>query len=178
VTVLGAERSPQAADELHGLARAVLERAGEQCVRIACAESCTGGLLASLLTDVEGCSGAFERGFVTYSDEAKAEMLGVDPVFIATRGAVSAAVAVAMASGALINSRADIAVSITGYAGAPEPGGEEGEVHLALVWPRGPDLQRECHFGQRGRDENRLLAARAALEMLEEALDQSVRPNA
>jgi nicotinamide-nucleotide amidase len=175
VTVTGEQNAPQAADDLHDLARAVLERAGEQCVRIACAESCTGGLLASLLTDVEGCSGAFERGFITYTDEAKAEMLGVDPVLIATQGAVSATVAIAMASGALINSRADIAVSITGYAGAPELGGEEGEVYLAVVSARGPDLQRECHFGARGRDENRLLAARAALEMLEEALDQSVR---
>lgn len=139
-------------------------------MRIACAESCTGGLLASLLTDVEGCSGAFERGFITYTDEAKTEMLGVDPVLISTQGAVSAPVSLAMARGALENSRADIAVSITGYAGAPEPGGEEGEVHLAVVATRGADLQRECHFGQRGRDANRLLAARAALEMLEEAL--------
>jgi nicotinamide-nucleotide amidase len=173
VTIVGEASSQVGQFALFEAARIVLERASSQGSLLACAESCTGGLLASLLTDVEGCSGAFERGFVTYSDEAKTEMLGVDPVLIATQGAVSAAVAKAMASGALENSRADLAVSITGYAGAAEAGEEEGRVHIAVAATGGMIWQRECHFGRRGRDENRTLAVRAALEMLDEALSSA-----
>src|SRR3954463_48183 len=98
------------------LAKFVLRAAWDRRVRLAAAESCTGGLLASLLTDIPGQSHAFERGFVTYTDEAKHEMLGVPKRILATEGAVAEAAARAMAEGALARSHADVAVSITGFA--------------------------------------------------------------
>ena len=98
---------------------------------IATAESCTGGLIAATLTEVAGSSDVVDRGFVTYSNEAKAEMLGVDPATIAAHGAVSAPVAAAMAQGALERSRAAVAVSVTGIAG---PGGGSTAKPVGLVW--------------------------------------------
>jgi nicotinamide-nucleotide amidase len=104
-------------------------------LKLATAESCTGGLIAACLTAIAGSSDVVDRGFVTYSNEAKTEMLGIDPELIRTHGAVSAEVARAMAAGALERSRADIAVSVTGIAG---PGGATatkpvGLVHLAAL---------------------------------------------
>jgi len=99
--------------------------------RLATAESCTGGLIAAALTSVAGSSDVVERGFVTYSNEAKTELLGVPPALIATRGAVSDEVAAAMAAGALAHSHADVAVSVTGVAG---PGGGTAEKPVGLVW--------------------------------------------
>jgi nicotinamide-nucleotide amidase len=106
----------------------VLRARGE---RLATAESCTGGLIAAACTDLAGSSDWFERGFVTYSNEAKTELLGVDAALIAAHGAVSDPVALAMATGALAHSRADWAVAVTGIAG---PGGGSAEKPVGLVW--------------------------------------------
>jgi nicotinamide-nucleotide amidase len=99
--------------------------------RIATAESCTGGLIAAALTHVPGSSDVVDRGFVTYSNDAKTEMLGVDPALIATHGAVSQSVAAAMAEGAVARSLADVAVAVTGVAG---PGGGSAEKPVGTVW--------------------------------------------
>lgn len=98
---------------------------------VATAESCTGGLIAGAITDVAGSSAVLDRGFVTYSNEAKAQMLGVPPALIETHGAVSAPVAAAMAAGAIRNSPADIAVSVTGIAG---PDGGSADKPVGTVW--------------------------------------------
>ncbi len=148
----------------------VLELACDKDLLLATAESCTGVLLAALLTDVPGCSHAFERGFVVYTDEAKVEMLGIDRDELAARGAVSRYAALAMAHGALARSRADIAVSITGFAG-PSSEGEEGLVHFACARRDGGTAHREQHFGAVGRQDIRLAALETALEMLEHALE-------
>ena len=99
--------------------------------RVATAESCTGGLIAAALTHVPGSSDVVDRGFVTYSNEAKTELLGVDAALIASHGAVSQPVAAAMAEGALARSHADVAVSVTGVAG---PGGGSAEKPVGTVW--------------------------------------------
>ena len=116
-------------DIFDALVRAQAERssrsAAQAGLRLATAESCTGGLIAAVLTEVAGSSDVFERGFVTYSNEAKTELLGVPPTLIATHGAVSREVARAMAEGALAHSAADIAVAVTGVAGPG--GGTRGE---------------------------------------------------
>src|SRR3712207_5743116 len=108
--------SPVLPNETEEATRRLLQKASERNLRLATAESCTGGMLASLLTDVQGVAHAFERGFVTYSNEAKCELLGVPMNLIEQKGAVSREVALAMAEGALARSRANIAISITGFA--------------------------------------------------------------
>ena len=137
--------------------------------RIATAESCTGGLIAALLTAHSGASHVFERGFVTYSNEAKNEILGVPAELIAEHGAVSAPVAAAMAQGALAHSRADASVSVTGIAG---PGGGSAQKPVGLVYiavaireEEGAYVE-EFRFEDKGRDSIRNEAARMALEML------------
>ena len=100
-------------------------------LRIATAESCTGGLIAAALTHVPGSSDVVDRGFVTYSNESKVEMLGVDPALIAAHGAVSGPVAAAMAAGALARSLADVTVAVTGVAG---PGGGSADKPVGTVW--------------------------------------------
>ena len=140
--------------------------------RIATAESCTGGLVAALLTSVPGSSQVLERGFVTYSDEAKTEMLGVPAQTIAAHGAVSAAVAQAMAQGALANARADTAIAITGVAG-PGGGSEAkpvGLVQFGLAWGSARVELRERRYGDLGRDAVRDRAVLEALDLLERAL--------
>jgi nicotinamide-nucleotide amidase len=112
-------------------AETLLERYRKNTLKIATAESCTGGLVAAALTHVAGSSDVFERGFVTYSNEAKTELLGVPAAMIQRYGAVSAEVARAMAEGAVTASHADIAVSVTGIAG---PGGGSAEKPVGLVW--------------------------------------------
>jgi nicotinamide-nucleotide amidase len=156
--------------QLAELAAKVLRRASRQGLAIVTAESCTGGLLSSLLTDIEGLSGCFDRGFAVYSEAAKVEMLGIEPIDLARHGAVSREIAFAMVRGALDHSRGGLAVSITGFAGPAGSGDEEGLVHLAAQVKGGAPIHRECHFGRRGRDRVRQLAVGAALEMLDEGL--------
>ncbi|MDP3676656.1 MAG: CinA family protein [Novosphingobium sp.] len=161
---------PDDADALARRAQEVLRAIEQSGMRVATAESCTGGLIASLLTDIEGLSRNFERGFVTYSEEAKCELLGIEPVFIARHGVVSREVALAMAEGALANSRADLALAVTGFAGPAGSHDEAGLVHLALVGRNGRPVTRECHFGDAVRDRVRFLTAQAALEMFAEVV--------
>ncbi len=117
--------------EILAAAAALLEACRARGVRLATAESCTGGLIAAALTAVAGSSDVVDRGFVTYSNEAKSELVGVAPGLIAAHGAVSEPVARAMAEGALTRSRADLAVSVTGVAG---PGGGSADKPVGLVW--------------------------------------------
>ena len=113
------------------LAAAVLDRLRAAGQMVATAESCTGGMIAAALTDVPGCSDVVDRGFVTYSNAAKTEMLGVPALLIEQQGAVSAPVAAAMAEGALQRSQAAVAVAVTGIAG---PGGGSADKPVGLVW--------------------------------------------
>lgn len=154
-------------------ARALLAKATAKGAMIATAESCTGGMIAGFLTAIPGSSAAFERGFVTYSNEAKLEMLGVPAAIIAAHGAVSEATARAMADGALANSRADVAVSVTGIAG-PDGGSAEkpvGLVHLAAARRDGRTQHEEWRFGAIGRDEVRLASVAAAFALVSRLLD-------
>ncbi len=146
-----------------------------QCcgMRLATAESCTGGLMAALLTEIPGSSDVFDRGFVTYSNNAKIEMLGVCSQLIATHGVVSREVALAMAAGALLHSNAGVVVSCTGVAG---PGGGTaskpiGLVHLAAQQNGHPPLHHECRFGDIGRAAIRLATVAAALALMRRAMD-------
>ncbi|MCB1524019.1 MAG: CinA family protein [Rhodoblastus sp.] len=142
---------------------------------LATAESCTGGLVAGLITEIAGSSAVLERGFVTYSNEAKVGMLGVAPETLEAVGAVSAETAREMAAGALEHSRADVAVSITGVAG---PGGGSvekpvGLVHFACARRDGPIVHVERRFGDIGRLAIRRAAIEQALDLLESALPAS-----
>ena len=148
----------------------VLGLARAKGLRLTCAESCTGGLLSALLTENAGSSDVFDRGFVTYSNAAKIDMLGVTAASLDAFGAVSETVAMEMAQGALARSLADIAVAITGIAG---PGGSdhkpEGRVCFALAHKSGVIAQTK-EFGARGRDLVRLAARDHALGMIHHAL--------
>jgi len=139
---------------------------------IATAESCTGGLVASLLTEVAGSSAVVERGFVTYSNEAKSDLVGVPPELIASHGAVSESVARAMAEGALAHSRADVAVSVTGIAGPSGGTGAKpvGLVHFGLARKGEGTTHLERRYGDLGRAEVRMRAVGEALGLLEHAL--------
>jgi nicotinamide-nucleotide amidase len=137
-------------------------------LKIATAESCTGGLVAAALTEIPGSSDVVDRGFVTYSNEAKHEMLGVPLATLKKFGAVSEQTAIAMAKGALKNSDADIAVSITGIAGpgGATPGKPVGLVHFAAAGRRGV-THRAKKFGDIGRRKVRQKSVSEALDMLE-----------
>ena len=153
--------------DIQALARRVVEEAPARGLTAACAESCTGGLVAAAITAVAGSSTALDRGFVTYSNAAKSEMLGVPEILIERHGAVSEAVARAMAEGALRNSGAGVSVAITGVAG---PGGGSpdkpvGLVHFAAAGPAGV-IHVEHRFGDIGREAVRLESVRAALSLL------------
>ena len=156
-------------------AEEVLEIACERELPIATAESCTGGLLAALLTDIPKRSHIVERGFVVYSDAAKCDLLGIERQQVEDCGAVSREVAIAMAEGALRRSEAAIALSITGFAGPPpsDEDGEEGLVHFACARKGGATEAREEHFGAIGRDGVRLAALRVALDMIGAALERT-----
>jgi len=157
--------------DIDELTRAVLEAACARELTLATAESCTGGLLASLLTDVPGCSHAFDRGFVVYTDDAKIALLDVPPSLLPHGGSVSQPTAIAMADGAIKRSKADVAVSITGWAeevGDPEQPG--GLVHFACARRGGQTVHRCEGFGAVGRAEVRLRALRVALGLLHDAL--------
>jgi nicotinamide-nucleotide amidase len=161
---------------IRSTAKHVLELCRSRGLRVATAESCTGGLVAAALTEIAGSSDVVDRGFVTYSNEAKAEMLGVPLSTLKRYGAVSAQTAKAMAAGALKNSHADLAVSITGIAG---PGGGTkqkpvGLVHFAAVRRDGRSVVRKKLFGPVGRSRVRQLSVVEALKMLE-ILARSVR---
>lgn len=151
-------------------ATALLERCRAQGLHIATAESCTGGLIAGALTEIAGSSDVVERGFVTYSNEAKQEMLGVPEAMIRDHGAVSAEVAEAMAKGALAGSRADVAVSATGIAG---PGGATAEKPVGLVYlgiaRRGGAARAERFVFPGDRAAVRLATVVEALRLLDEA---------
>lgn len=155
--------SPVLPSELEAATRRVLEEAHEGSLALATAESCTGGMLASLLTDVEGVSHVFDRGFVAYSEAAKRDLLGVPAELLASCGAVSREVAIAMAEGALAHSDADIALAITGFADA---GDEPGLVHFACARGGKQTMHREEHFGPQGRGAVRVAALGVAVEMI------------
>ena len=145
---------------------AFLQSCREQSIMLATAESCTGGMIASRITDIAGSSEVFDRGFVTYSNAAKQEMLEVSPGTLDAHGAVSEEVAQEMADGALKHSAAQVAVSITGIAG---PGGSEfkpeGRVCFGLASPTGTTTET-VEFGPLGRDNVRQAARDHALRLL------------
>jgi nicotinamide-nucleotide amidase len=162
--------SPTLPPDVEELVGVVLQAACDRELKLVTAESCTGGLLASLLTDVDGRAHAFERGFVTYTDEAKRELLDVAAHLIERHTAVSAPVAEAMARGALARSKGDIAVAVTGYAGRGAPDEEPGLVFFALARTGRQVRVDERHFGDVGRGEVRVACLRHALEMLRDAI--------
>jgi nicotinamide-nucleotide amidase len=153
-------------------AERVLEAADGRKLKLATAESCTGGLLAALLTDVAGFGHVFDRGFVVYSKDAKCDLLGIAREKVDSCGAVSRPVAVEMAQGALRRSRADVTISITGFAGPGGPDDEEGLVHFGCARRGGETCHREEHFGEIGRDGVRIAALEVALEMIGQALGE------
>lgn len=171
-----AEAAPPAPDQadqevpdarsLHELAESLLRLLGSADMTIATAESCTGGFLSSVLTDIEGLSHCVDRGFVTYSKAAKAEMLGIDPDLIEEAGAVSEAVARAMAENCLARSGADLGLAITGLAGAPDPEESEsaGVIFVAAAIPDQSWVYR-VDYGERTRREVRNLATAAVLSI-------------
>lgn len=153
-------------------AAGLLELMRQHRLQIATAESCTGGLLTGLLTEIAGSSDVVACGFVTYSNDAKTAMLGVPAAMIEVHGAVSPEVAVAMAAGVLAHSPADIAVSITGIAG---PGGGSAEkpvglVHIAAARRAGRIASAECRFGDIGRSHVRVATLRAALQLARQVI--------
>lgn len=157
----------------HEAATTLVASAKAKEFKIATAESCTGGLVAAAITAIPGASAVLERGFVTYSNEAKTEMLGVPAELIARRGAVSQEVALAMVDGALKHSHADIAVAITGIAG-PGGGSEQkpvGLVHIAAAKRGGARLHEEHRFGDIGRNTVQAESAVAALALIQKLLD-------
>ncbi len=158
-------------DHLKERAAALIALCRSKGLKAACAESCTGGLLSGLLTEISGSSEVFERGFVVYSNDAKHDLLGVGLETLRQYGAVSAETARAMATGALAHSRADFAVSITGVAG---PGGGTpqkpvGLVHFSCAGASGGVAAVERRYGDIGRAAIRLAAVETALGLLEAA---------
>lgn len=159
-------------DRLRNLCLLTMDEARERRIKIATAESCTGGLIAALFTEFSGSSDVFERGFVTYSNRSKEEMLGVPGDLIADNGAVSEAVARMMAEGALEASRANLAIAVTGVAG---PGGGTpmkpvGTVHIACARENKAVLHEVCYFGDIGRHEVRMATIETALEMIRQQI--------
>ena len=154
--------------ETHELAQALVAGFAEKGWMIATAESCTGGMIAAAITDIPGSSAVLDRGYVTYSNAAKQEMIGVSTETLASSGAVSKQTALEMAKGALSRSDADFAVSVTGIAG-PDGGSPEkpvGLVHMAIAKADGTSLHHELRLGNPGRDVVRHETVRKALEML------------
>ena len=154
------------------LAGKLVELMTDRKKMVATVESCTGGMIAAAITDIAGSSAVLDRGFVTYSNEAKQDMVGVSPATLAAHGAVSRETAVEMAEGALARSRADIAVSVTGIAG---PGGGSPEkpvglVHMAIAGTHIQTRHEKLQFGDIGRADIREQTVRRALEALIETV--------
>ena len=161
------------AEALLAQAKQFLDGARAQGLRVVTAESCTGGLIAGLLTEIPGSSDVVERGFVTYSNEAKEDLLGVSGELIAQYGAVSEPVARAMAQGALKHSLAHLAVAVTGIAG---PGGGTAEKPVGLVYVAALRLERapvikQLRLGDIGRSEVRSRTVAEAMALLRKLLD-------
>jgi nicotinamide-nucleotide amidase len=163
---------PALPDQLDEQAERLMRRLCDKKLKIVTAESCTGGMLAALLTDIEGAGHGFDRGFVTYEKAAKAELLGIQPALLDINDAVSEAVARAMAEGALQRSAADIALGVTGFAGPAGEGQEEGLVHMALARSGRRTMHRVGHFGAIGRGPVRVKSMGVMLDMLEQALGE------
>jgi len=160
------------ANKSHESASGLLDAAKTEGLKIATAESCTGGLIAASLAAVPGASAALERGFITYSNEAKMELLGVPADLLKQHGAVSKPVALAMVEGALARSPADIAVAVTGIAG-PDGGTAEkpvGLVHIAAARRDGETLHEEKRFGDIGRHEIQAQTVAAALDLMKQLI--------
>lgn len=158
--------------DIEDKARAIIAAYRDLGWMIATAESCTGGLIAGALTEIAGSSAVVDRGFVTYTNQAKIDLIGVSPTTLEGYGAVSQETALQMAHGALMRSDAQVAVAVTGIAG---PGGGSTEkpvglVHLALKTRSGLIDHREMHYGDIGREQVRLATVRTALEMLTAAV--------
>lgn len=161
-------------DDLRAAAAAVLDACRARGLKVATAESCTGGLVAGALTDIAGSSDVVDRGFVTYSNEAKQQMLGVPAATLKDHGAVSRQTAEAMARGALGRANADLVVAITGIAG---PGGGSadrpvGLVHFAAAARSGALIHHEMRFGDIGRELVRQKSVLQALAMLKELAEK------
>lgn len=154
--------------DIEAKARTIIADFTARGLKLATAESCTGGLTAGALTEIAGSSSVVDRGFVTYSNEAKIGMLGVEAGTLAAHGAVSRETAAEMAQGALSRSNADFAVAVTGIAG-PSGGSAAkpvGLVHLAAAGRQGRLLHREMRYGDIGRGAVRLATVRTALDLL------------
>jgi nicotinamide-nucleotide amidase len=154
--------------DIEDLAQQVISLYAARGWQVATAESCTGGLIAGALTEISGSSAVVDRGFVTYSNAAKRELIGVDAATIATYGAVSRETALQMVKGALSRSRATVAVAVTGIAG---PGGGSAEkpvglVHIAAMTKTGALLHREMRYGDLGREAVQLATISTALSLL------------
>jgi nicotinamide-nucleotide amidase len=163
--------SPALPADVETLIEQVLQAASMRRLQLATAESCTGGLIASALTDVDGWAHVFDRGFVVYSSASKQEVLDVSEAVIQEQGPVCEPVARAMAEGALRRSHADVSVAVTGFTGPAGPGDTPGLVHLAAAVRGGPTIHRVERFGAIDRGEGRLATLRAALVMLKAAMD-------
>jgi nicotinamide-nucleotide amidase len=164
-------------DAILAQAEALLARCRAAGVKLATAESCTGGLIAATITAIAGSSAVLDRGFVTYSNQAKIDLVGVDPTMIAAHGAVSEVVARAMAEGALARSRATVTVAVTGMAG---PGGGSAEKPVGLVWfgcaRAGRPTVTARHVFPGNRTAIRRAAVAEALRMLDRAIEGNHRP--
>ncbi len=169
------DKRPERLDDLAPLANDVLDELKAQGKMIATAESCTGGLICAALTEIAGSSAVVDRGFVTYSNEAKTELIGVSADLIAREGAVSKDVAIAMAEGALERSNGDISVSVTGIAG-PGGGSDQkpvGTVHIAVAAAGKTTQHFHCWFADHGRQFIRLETVKTALASVLNALKEA-----
>jgi nicotinamide-nucleotide amidase len=158
------------ASEIRSLARTLLDLCKMRKLTIATAESCTGGLVCASLVDIPGSSAVVTTGFISYSNEAKHDLLGVSTETLETFGAVSKETAVSMAKGALKKAKADLTVAVTGIAGpgGATPGKPVGLVHLAVASRDGRIISREKRFGAIGRTAVRMRSVVEALKMLTE----------
>ena len=161
-------------EEITAAVNRLLERCRAKTLTVATAESCTGGLVAAAISEISGSSSVLDRGFVTYSNEAKQQMLGVTPATIDVYGAVSTECAEEMAKGALAHAQVDLAVSITGIAGptGATPGKPIGLVYFCAASRSGRTIAHDRKYGDVGRDKVRRASVLHALAMLQELADK------